>query len=158
MADEGEFPKVDGDILFATEVNRFSPKVIGAVEQQVTANVSGTSVYTGIGGNVDYVGTGSLGILQFLIVQTIGGHTNSAAGTSNFRLRISGTAGLNMNTTNKTVSFDSNTTAYINHLYTSGNITASGGNIGSNYTITVEANSNINAANSRIGDLMVLGF
>ena len=32
MTDERDFPKIDGDVLYASEVNSFFPKIIGNVE------------------------------------------------------------------------------------------------------------------------------
>lgn len=158
---EGIFPKdVNGaDPLYASEVNRFSPKLIGKVSQYGVVNVSGTTAYTTLGTPITYSGTvGSIKISEFMNCQFNAIRNSANAGhTHNVRLRISGTAGLNMTSPLKTHTATSVAIFSFNHVFTSGVITASGGNIGSNYSIFPEANSTEDAATVQFGDFLVWG-
>lgn len=156
---ESIFPKIGNDPLYASEVNTFNPKLIGNVSQQVNVNTSGTTVYTQLGASINYIGTGSLGIYNFMVLQTdvdIDEGT-TPTGTYNSRFRISGTAGLDMTTPIK-----GNTNALrhisLKHVFTSGVITASGGNIGSDYVLTVEGKSNLNNPTHQVQDFIVYGW
>jgi len=156
MTDEGVFPKIDGDILYASEANRFSPKLIGYVDQSTLTNISGASeTYTTMGGTITYYGTiGSIQITDFMIVDCVPFNLSTEA--ASFRLRISGAAGLNMITSTKSISVRG--TSRINHVFTSGILTSSGGNIGSDYIISVEGNNNSNANQGGMDDFLVWGY
>ena len=155
MATEGNFPKADGDYLFASEANRFNPKVIGNHRQFTQFNASGpTGVYKLVG-SVDY--TASPAFSSHLIIE---GSTQKDAASliSNTRIRISGTD-LNMTTTVKATP---NTTGQVNvphrEILTSGALTASGGAVTTKYVISLEANNNSDAERIFITDFMVWGF
>lgn len=153
MADELVFPKVTGDYLFPGDVNRFNPKVIGVHQLAIAINVSGTN-FT-LMGSVDYLGT-----------ELFSSHLNIATAVqkdgANFvnqaRLRVSG-AGLNMVTVikNTPTSVEEKVLVF-NHILTSGALTASGGNVGSPYVISVEGRNNVNDTRAFMNDFAVWGF
>lgn len=160
MAIEGQFPKIAGDVIYASEINRFSPKLIGNIVQEEMVNVSGAvGVYVTMGGSILYPGVGSMQISQFMQIQTSTQKVTSATGNHFFRLRISG-AGLNITTPIKDcrVASVEHDVFTFNHILTSGAITASGGNIGSQYIIYVEGNTAHNNADDRVNDLVVIGY
>ena len=136
MANEGQFPKLDGDILFASEVNKFEPKIIANVIQLVTA---GSVIdFVDHGASATYSGTvAATQISDFMVIEYQANISSSATTSAQraARIRISGAGLNNMVVTSK--NFTTNATTYINHNFrhvlTSGAITASGGNIGSDY-------------------------
>ena len=155
---ENSFPKVDGDIFFASEANGFFPKIIGIIEQDLKLNVSGTDYQT-IGGSILYSGTATqiTQIRHYMKAECVAQKISSTAEDHNVRMRISGTAGLDIPTREIIVSAVTQVMP-INHLFTSGNITASGGNIGSEYSITVEAKSQDNNPNFTVHDFVITGW
>lgn len=157
--DEGVFPKIGNDPLFDSEVNRFSPKLIGNINQSDRVNISGTN-FAPIGGAITYPGTGSMQISQFMQVQAGIGKQNTATTLNEFRIRTSGTADLDLVSPTWSISATNiqfgNT---INYILTSGVMTASGGNIGSSYIITLEARNNSNDVNAALfGDFVIIGY
>ena len=155
---ESVFPKIGNDPLYASEVNRFSPKLIGYTSDNTRLNGSGTT-YVPLGTTISYSGTvGSIQISQFMIVETNINIPYAASHTLNSQLRISGTAGLNMVMSNKQ---DAATQGGLHHKYihvlTSGVITSSGGNIGSNYVISREVQTEENNPNVILNDFVVWG-
>jgi len=161
MATEGEFPKIDGDILYASEANKMNPKLIGHVAQfsNFTAAASGTA-FTTVGGSVFYSGGESV-ISDFINVQTSPAMRDSTEGRIyDFRISMSG-AGLN-NLVSPTKSVNGPDMSFnFNHVFTSGAITASGGNVGSSYIIALQQRtrhgSPIAVNNTWISDLFVFG-
>jgi hypothetical protein len=153
---EGTFPKVDGDILYASEINTIYPKVIGNIAQFVEAGTSGTN-YAQWGGSIVYLGSGLSRLFNFMEAKVSISNNDANAATDYYaRMRISG-AGLNIATDIKT--FKCSTGLVIDHIYTSGAITASGGNIGSSYSITTECNSSAaGGANLAVGDFVVVAY
>ena len=60
---ESVFPKIGNDPLYASEVNRFSPKLIGYTSDNTRSNGSGTT-YVPLGTTISYSGTvGSIQII-----------------------------------------------------------------------------------------------
>jgi len=154
---EGVFPKTGNDPIYASEINRFSPKLIGYVDQNIYMNISGAA-YIPMGASITYPGAGSMQINEFMEVKTIGQKADATNLAINFRLRISGTAGLNMVTSSKGTSALTTQDVYnFNHIFTSGAITASGGNVGSSYVITFEGNS-ASDLQARTGDFVIIGY
>jgi len=158
MASESEFPKKDGDIFYASEVNRFSPKLIGNIIQDVATNISGTN-YTVMGGSITYPGTGSLQISEFMNIQHGCFILAGVAANYTSRLRASG-VGVDMVMNTKIGSTTAELDNYLsfNHILTSGAMTASGGNIGSPYVISLEGKSNRNIASVYVRDFTILGY
>jgi len=112
-----------------------------------------------MGGTITYKGTvGSMMISEFIIAQFSPGTTSTLAAA--FRMRISGTAGLNMVTNTKNFSAGErfNTPANFTQVFTSGALTASGGNIGSDYVISIEGNDASSTAQGRVFDAVAWGF
>ena len=154
MTAEGTFPKVAGDIFYASEANKFNPKIVGIHERYDIINTSGT-VHI-IVGSVFYSGT--VPLCNYMRAETMFQKDNTNTILQG-RFRISGTAGLNFSTANKTTPSNANTSCiYLNHIFTSGEITASGGNIGSNYWIYVEALEPINSNTTIVSDFIVTGW
>ena len=141
MTNEGIFPKVSGDVLYASEVNSFRTKLIGQVVQNLSLNISGTN-FGVIGGSLLYTGNGT----EYIRANSFASKNTTGTDQFAFRVRISGTAGLNITNTaiDKPYSWSS---VLIDHIFTSGAITASGGNIGSNYVLFLKAQSILDAGN-----------
>lgn len=154
MTAQDIFPKINGDILYASEVNRFNPKFIGEVVGPITGNISGNGVYTLIS-SITYL-AGSTQIYSYLNVRAETYHDDTL--TKYFRLRISGTAGLNMATAAKSSLGGGISVVNFDHIYTSGAITASGGNIGSPYVLSLEGYSSSAGINYNGGDFTVVGW
>lgn len=117
------------------------------------ANISGT----------DY---GKFGSVLYNPGEIIGNYLNSrfsffkpAAldGGESYRNRISG-AGMNFATTAKTLGTTASWGLTLDHIWTSGTITASGGNVGSPYVVFIEAQSNQNQSNYVFSDMILIGF
>lgn len=86
MAGEGEFPKADGDVLHASEVNEFNNAGLYAVGSSITIN-SGTA-YQPIGSVV--IAPGSLTNPCYFEI-----HSNSNGGNCDLKTWISGTSSSN---------------------------------------------------------------
>lgn len=157
MTAESIFPKVDGDIYFSSELNRINPKLIDFVEQEVNiSNLSGTNP-TPRAGSVLYPGAGSLQFHDFMQVTTFCQKISNTTAVFQCRLRLSGTD-LNITTAIKSIpSTPVNVAFNFNHIYTSGAITASGGDIGTPYAIFLEANENVTNSAGLFGDIVVMG-
>jgi hypothetical protein len=159
MTASGVFPKVDGDVLYSTDINMINPKLLGnyiPTTATLTVN-SGTTLYTTIG-SIVYPGTGSLQISSFININSYVGTGENIA--TNARFRISGTAGLNNLVSpvmGQTANAGTENHIYYDFILTSGVITASGGNIGSKYAIFFEANTDTNVT-ARIGTIKAIGY
>jgi len=161
MAGEGEFPKVDGDILYSSEANLFNPKIIGNVIQNVNSNVSGPSpIYTTIGGSILYPGAGSQQINKFMSIQANCSSLSYTNVDYAFRIRCSGADTLNIILDTKTNTGALGAPQYLgfNYFLTSGIITASGGDITSPYVFFIEAYSNQDSPRAHVGDFSIMGF
>ena len=161
MTIEGTFPKSDGDILYASEINRVNPKLIGNLSQIGAVNISGGD-YKIVGGSILYPGTGSLQISDFMQIQHSiyggGGVVNDTS--TNTQLRISGTD-LNIILSSKTIPISKvygGTNAVYNYILTSGTITSSGGNIGTPYVFFLEAKNDFNNDSPIVFDFSVIGY
>ena len=155
MVGEGVFPKVDGDILFASEANRFNPKLIGNVTQYSLENISGTDFKT-VGGTINYPGAGSVQIHEYMIINVHCLKETAANVNFTYRLRFSGTE-IDFTADSKSVTVAALTAFNFNFALTSGTINSNGGNIGSSFDIIVEGRSSNNSNTSRISDLLVIG-
>src|SRR3990167_1515014 len=147
---EGVFPKLGNDPLYASEVNRFSPKLIGQVLTTNGIFSCGSNANpVSLRGPILYLGAGSSQISEFLILR--GCATYNGDANTQSRMRISGTAGLNNLTTPILQMSGAAGTIHI-HFYeyflTSGVITASGGNIGSSYDLFFEFASDLDQTTS----------
>lgn len=148
---EGEFPKSDGDILYASEVNRLHSKVIGNVIQYGYHNTSGIA-YSVIGGSILYDATDP--IEEFFQISTA---VRKEGGRNIIRLSVSGEA-LDMDLPVKTLPLgNSSEIIFFNECLTSGAITASGGNIGSAVVFFLEGIGSYNSANINYNDFTVIG-
>lgn len=153
MAVEGEFPKADGDVLYASEVNLANPKLIGAINHNPElTNVSGTD-FT-ILHTIPYSGTDTQ-IESWMNFRTLIQTRGATNDTHNHHVRVSG-PGMNITAAVKSSTI-AEVFAPIDHYMTSGAFTASGGNIGSNYVITLESKSNVNATSIIKNDFTVTG-
>ncbi len=151
---EGSFPKSIGDVLFASEVNLFNPKAIDKDVTDSNLNISGTNIVQVIK-TVSY--TANPAISKFFLIDYLGiAHIVEAQET---QLRISGTAGIDfvIDTQNTVGNSRPQVMSYHNFV-TSGNITASGGNIGSPYDFIIEGRSNNNTTSFITRDLRVIGW
>lgn len=155
---ESNFPKEGGDPLYASEVNRFNPKRIGQIGGPNTLTGS-TTAFQSITGSIVYVGSGAGAISDFLVVHhsVISAGANSTSATT--RVVISGVGLNNVPIYNGDIAGGAanNNNHYVCKFLTSGTITASGGNIGSNYVFF--AQTRYNAANDTAthGDLLIWG-
>ena len=155
---EGTFPKQGADPLYASEVNRFNPKFIGRIAYQDELNISGTT-YQVIPGSVYYSGATNTAITinSMMILNDFVSHTNVSLLSLNYRMRISG-AGMDFYFPVKSHNANSSLMWRSNYVLTSGAMTSSGGNIGSDYVITREAFSNNNATQFNADDFVVVGY
>ena len=87
MADEGEFPKIDGDILYASEANRFQTKLVDFIDKP---GVLGSEADYGIIGSIMYSGTYPHIMSQYMTISAQV-QTGNASATQEMRFRISGT-------------------------------------------------------------------
>ena len=153
MTAEGTFPKVDGDILYDGDVNMLFPKLI-AFKNDSTTFTSGTNYVTI--GSYEYLGAGSLGITEFMHVQAAAA-CNTGHGIV-LQVLMSGTAGLN----NMDMSPQTPTTAgytTISNFLTSEAMTASGGNIGSDYIFFLNTRSdNTQESTNIVRSFSITGF
>jgi len=157
---ESVFPKVGNDPLFVSEVNTFNPKLTGEDSATNAAtDISGPGgIFTTIGGTILYQGTiGSAQMRQYLELTT--SVDSDLAGDTDIRFRISGTAGLDDQHDLVVGGFQpANAVMYYTHVYTSGNITASGGNIGSDYVLSIEGQAGGTTANVHRGTFKVWSY
>ena len=158
MTSEGVFPKVHGDVVYASETNMFYPKFIGFRQAQDTGiNTSGADVFIPIG-SIYYDASGANILRSYMNVRAtvdLQGGATSAAGWA--KVRISG-GGINLSTGSSYNNGQLAYTLYLDKVFTSGAITASGGNITSPMYIYVDAFYNFNAANTFLGDMVVVGY
>ena len=154
---EGVFPKVGGDPIYASELNRYNPKLIGFKKQPVTNfNASGTNFQEV--GSILYPGAGSLQISDYMTISSNVSYHSNVNPTLASQIRMSGTDGLNdfivgsVNTT--TIDYPIH---IYNHVLTSGAITASGGNIGSQYWIFFDIRGIESSSITKVGDFLIEG-
>lgn len=127
---EGTFPKVDGDILFASESNRFNPKLIGQVQQAISVGtLSGTEFVT-LGGSILYDASENFG--QIMHVTTNLSNPNDSL-VHIARLRFSG-ATANF-VTGSNILTNPLAKLGFNFVLTSGALNDDGGNIGSPFAV-----------------------
>ncbi len=155
MADEGEFPKIDGDILYASEINRIRPKVFGFIDQNMY--LGSATNYTIAGGSIFYSGTYPSIFCSHINVQT-DVHDGQGPGADWIgRFRFSGTE-FNEITTNKSPYSDAqdvNRSMMHNYVLTSGTFAGWGGTFGSPFVIFFETQSNNTL--SKVGNLTAIG-
>ena len=139
MTDEGVFPKVDGDIYYASEVNATPLKLIGQ-KIEVSYSPGSTTSPQIVGGSLVYYGT-NIGsrISNFFHIKTtfFKPETLSLWGAM-VVMSGAGLSGLPIGSGQpSTDGFYKSTSMWdIDYILTSGAITANGGNIGSDYVFT----------------------
>jgi len=159
MTNEGTFPKVPGDIAYSSEANMFNPKIVGNWNQYNSAvGRSGTSPTTvgAIGSTINYNAASGICYKFFKLEGTVDAQYSAGDIVSKSQFWISG-PGVNMAVTPiKTLNGRANF-HIMNTVLTSGTLTASGGNVGSNYDFTILACNNNNATNVSVSDFVVWG-
>jgi len=154
MTGSGVFPKIDGDVLYASEVNSFREKVIGFVQQDYRPSISGTD-YQILGGSVLYSGTFPSLVYSHLKVQfpMYDDNSNSAIAFK-AHVRFSGTH-LNISGNDQTL-FASTIPCGITYQYIlESGTTNFGGNMGSPFVVFVEGKNS--DTGGKIGNLIVTG-
>jgi len=139
MTAEGEFPKVDGDILYASEVNEMHTKVFDVVHQYINSSLTSGTDYIIYGGSLFY-NPGEI-MTNFMQIQIPTSFITSTGDPISNRLRISG-ADVNFTTSPKTQTLTHSYDMSINHILTSGALTASGGDVNNPFVIFLEIKAN----------------
>jgi len=143
MTAEGVFPKVDGDILFASETNRnFGNKLVGFLDQ-IAKPTSGTD-FAVVGGSVLYSGVWpSLASDHFLIQTSSVDADQAGVAINEIRLRFSGTEFNEISKSYSKISLGAIYEQRIDHAISSGTFAGWGGNFGSPFVIFTEVRTKV---------------